>query len=282
MLRDINIVFLDIPTAIQGPTSPNTWKVRCAPKICLLHVIDSLMHKRRLALNYKKIPYTTEWVPTADIKSTCIKYGIPPSGTRPNGEPHYTLPALIDHTNPDYPVILSDSIPIIEYLEKTYPSPPERRLLPDGTTPLQLLFTEFVLPKILSFVPSLAIMAFYRSKTPRDQADFRSRTEAAYGKKLEEIEKQGPEREAAYKESEELFGKLVTAWRKNENHPFIMGERPTLADLAVAAILIFFKLISPNELWVRVSGWDDAFWLRYLNAFSDWMNVDNHPDFLVY
>ena len=237
------------------------------------------MPKRRLALNYKKIPYTTEWVPTADIKSTCIKYGIPPSGTRPNGEPHYTLPALIDHTNPDYPVMLSDSIPIIEYLEKTYPSPPERRLLPDGTTPLQLLFTEFVLPKILIFVPSLAIMAFYRSKTPRDQADFRKRTEAAYGKKLEEIEKQGPEREAAYKELEELFGKLVTAWRKNENHPFIMGERPTLADLAVAAILIFFKLISPNELWVRVSGWDDAFWLRYLNAFSGWMNVDNHPDF---
>jgi len=159
MLRDISIVFLDIPTAIHGPTSPNTGAHR---RFACFHVTDSLMPKGRLALNYKKLPYTTEWVPTADIKSTCIKYGIPPSGTKPNGEPHYTLPALIDHTNPDYPVILSDSIPIIEYLEKTYPSPPERRLFPDGTTPLQLLFTEFVLSKILSFVPSLAIMAFYR------------------------------------------------------------------------------------------------------------------------
>ena len=74
---------------------------------------------RRFVLNYKKIPYTTEWIGISGIAPVLKPLGAPP--TRET-EPMYTAPAIVD-ANPEPPVVLSDSSIIADYLEKTYPEP---------------------------------------------------------------------------------------------------------------------------------------------------------------
>ena len=74
---------------------------------------------RRFVLNYKKIPYTTEYIGISNIAPVLKPLGAQP--TRPT-EPRYTVPAIVD-ANADPPVVLADSTPIAAYLEKTHPAP---------------------------------------------------------------------------------------------------------------------------------------------------------------
>ncbi|TFK70221.1 hypothetical protein BDN72DRAFT_550443 [Pluteus cervinus] len=207
------ITLFDIPTIHPKPNSPNTWKVR-------------------LVLNYKNLNYTTRWVPSSEIQPTCKALGIPPTGIKfgTKDEPHYTLPAIIDYTrSKTNPVILSDSTPIIEYLEKEYPSKEENfdsatsglqdpiPLFPRGTRAFHALMENFIANHILlSNIPRLYLMGIYHGKLPADQIDFRRRMENRFGKPLEEIEARGEAREKAWKELEEAFGKLDTFLKKNQ------------------------------------------------------------------
>jgi glutathione S-transferase len=81
----------------------------------------------RLALNYKKVPYTTVWVQYADIQTAMKDIGASPTGKRPTGEDRYTLPTI---RNPNTGEVISDSPKIMAYLEEKYP---ERPLIPQGT-----------------------------------------------------------------------------------------------------------------------------------------------------
>jgi len=273
-----DILLFDIPTTLSGPNSPNTWRVRYVVLIeeCIypgLLCLESL----RFALNYKGLDYRTQWVDVSAIEATCKPLGIHPTGVKPNGQPQYTLPAIIDRTDPSDPVILSNSIPIIEYLESTYPPAPGSELFPGGTKAFQVLVIQFVVIKLLSFVSKLALKDWYRSKSPGEQVNLRARVEGRFGKPLEEVELKGAEREATWKELEQIMKSVEDAFKKNESGPFLMGRQVSCADFALCGALIFFKGISPDGLWEGVASWDGGRWARYLDAFKDWMAVDNHP-----
>ncbi|KAF9562103.1 hypothetical protein CPC08DRAFT_706987 [Agrocybe pediades] len=246
-----DITLLDIPCALSVPISLNTWRVR-------------------LALNYKKLEYSTQWVESSAIEATCRSIGLPPTGTKRDGSPHYTLPAIIDRTNPDRPVLLSDSIPILEYLDKTYP---DTELFPKHTRSFQSLFMQFVMPKLMAVAPDLVVGALLRSKTPNEQPHYRRRMEAAYGKPFEDLEKRGPEREAVYRSLEQTFTSLKTAMDKNEDGEFLSGGQVLAIDLVFAAYLIWLQRLSPDEIWPRIVSWDNGRWERYLDNFKDWMTV---------
>ncbi|EEB93892.1 hypothetical protein MPER_07394 [Moniliophthora perniciosa FA553] len=112
------IEFYDIPGSGGVVWSPSTWKIR-------------------YALNYKGLEYQTKWIEFPDIESTCKKLGVPPTKTRRDGSPWYTLPAIYD---PSTGVALVDSLRIAEYLEKQYPDKPS--LIPSGTLALHTAFNE--------------------------------------------------------------------------------------------------------------------------------------------
>ena len=231
----------------------------------------------RFTLNYKGLNYRTQWVHTSDIEATCKPLGILPTGVKPNGQPHYTLPAIIDRTNPSNPVFLSNSIPIIEYLESAYPAAPGTELFPGGTKAFQVLIVQFVVIKLLDFVPKLAMGAMYRSKLPSDQQSVRARFEARYRKPLEEVEEKGAEREATWKELEQTMKFVQDAFDRNESGVFLMGHQVSCADFALCGAFIFFKEISPDDLWAGIASWDGGRWERYVDAFKDWMVVNNYP-----
>ncbi|EGN94392.1 hypothetical protein SERLA73DRAFT_188253 [Serpula lacrymans var. lacrymans S7.3] len=248
------ITFFDIPTVLPVPTSPNTWKVR-------------------LALNYKGLCYQTRWVETTDIESVSKSLGIPPTGTSPSGVPTYTLPALIDNTFSP-PAILSDSTPIIEYLERRYPDPdPTHVLLPSGSRALQALFEYHVATSITAHLLPVMVMHMYSKKTPRDRAHFRQRMEAAFGKKLEDIELKGRDREEAWKRIEGSFDLLSKLLEKNVHGIYFMGENLSLADCMLGGLMLTLRYDSPDEAWLKVVSWNNGRWARYMAALEKWAVV---------
>ncbi|KAF8956562.1 hypothetical protein BDZ97DRAFT_1941460 [Flammula alnicola] len=236
-------------------------------------LFDELIN--RLALNYKKLQFRVRWVPTVEIEATCKSLGIAPTAVKPNGQPHYTLPAIIDRTDPTRAVVLSDSIPIIEYLEKTYPPPPNCDLFPPGTQALQVLFIQFPVAQILGVALGVVAMGHLAAKIEGDRADLRQRMEARFGKPFEDIEKRGAERDKVWKELEQLFKLLGDAMDKNGKGQFVMGERVRFADLALCGCLIYIKCVSPDDAWVKISSWHGGRWARYFDAFRGWMQVEN-------
>ena len=119
--------------------------------------------------------------------------------------------------------------------------------------------------------------AMYRSKPPSEHQDLRARIEARYGKPLEEVEAKGAEREAVWKELEQTIKFVQDAFDHNESGVFLMGHQVSCADFALCGAFIFFKEISPDDLWAGIASWDGGRWERYVDAFKDWMAVDNHP-----
>lgn len=67
-------------------------------------------------------------------------------------------------------------------------------------------------------------MHMYDKKTPRDRIHFRQRTEATFGKKLEDIELKGKDREEHWNKIERAFDLLATViyagkkWRRRIIH----------------------------------------------------------------
>ncbi|KAJ5310429.1 uncharacterized protein N7443_002890 [Penicillium atrosanguineum] len=97
------ITFYDIalaPPAEKTSCSPNPWKTR-------------------YALNFKKTPYKTTWVPLGEISSVRAALNIPASRTFADGSPYQTLPVISD---PATGRIVGDSFENAVYLQEQYPS----------------------------------------------------------------------------------------------------------------------------------------------------------------
>ncbi|KAI0029287.1 hypothetical protein K488DRAFT_56702 [Vararia minispora EC-137] len=272
------LLFFDLPTQIHLPTSPNTWKVR-------------------LVLNFKQLSYTTHWTPTSCATQTAVDFGIPPSGTHPDGRPHYTLPALIDYT-PEIPVKLSDSTRIIDYLERTYPTPDvpvddedaypyPRSLFPAGSRALHALVERHILAAIRPPLYDLFTVALWRTKLSLDQGSYIERKTRAKGvRTLEELQiNDAAGREVAWGRLREGFRVLAQIAEIGETYAHARGEKAapastipvfqsphvTYADLALCSLLVMGKLVSPDEFWPRLKEWDGGRWEQlHDEVFSRW------------
>ncbi|KIJ62248.1 hypothetical protein HYDPIDRAFT_30514 [Hydnomerulius pinastri MD-312] len=251
------ITFFDIQTTIPGPvpTSPNTWRVR-------------------LILNYKNLAYETCWVEAADIETVCKSRGIPPSSTKPDGTPKYTLPAIID-CQPSGTVCVSESVLITEYLEKTYPDDDATRaIIPPGKKSLLLSFEHKIALTITSQLWPLIALDMYSKKTPRDKRHFRQRMEAAFGKPLEEIPLVGEERQELWRKVECAFDAAAKGLgRDDRQDPMSPGNHPSFVDFTLCGLLLMFFHIAPDEAWPKICGWNGGFWGKYFSAFQSLMLI---------
>ncbi|KDR83248.1 hypothetical protein GALMADRAFT_89092 [Galerina marginata CBS 339.88] len=235
----MTIIFYDIPSALpRNAWSPNTFKAR-------------------YALNFKGIPYKTEWVEYPDIEPVAKKLGIPPTTKKLDGSPHYTLPAIYDPSTKTY---VSDSRLIVEYLEKEYPDTPS--LFPHNTVGLQLAFShafgpcldalwEFILP-----VQCLKL-------NPRSAEYFRRTREADFGKTLEEVIPKGDQAVIQWAKYKDGMGK-VDAWytQNGGKGPFLMGETLSWADVVVVSWTIWVRIIfgEDSQQWKDLSSWHGGRW----------------------
>ena len=229
-----------------------------------------------MILNYKSLAFQERWVLTTEIEATCKALGIGPTGRKSDGSAHYTLPALIDRTNPARHIALSDSTPIIEYLERTYPAASvDNALFPLGTREAQIQFNQVDVMRILRVVPEVAITAHLASKLEADREMLRKKFEGLYGKPFCQIEKTGAAREALWANLEQQFKRLGYMIDQNRNGEFFMGERPRFMDFALCGAMMFIRCLSPHDGWVRICTWDRGRWERYFDAFSQYRRMGN-------
>ncbi|KAG7098003.1 hypothetical protein E1B28_005311 [Marasmius oreades] len=209
--------------------------------------VGGSVHTRKVifSLNYKKLPFKVSTITWGEIERTAKSIGAPPTTTHPDGSPKYTAPFIYDSSTGKS---ISDSLLIVEYLDKAYPTTP--KLVPDGTRVLQAVFADAVTAKFYS------LTSVFRPKFPEwFSPEF-----------LAEIEKLvGPPKLLSQEETREVwsngkksFDELLGAYESAGAGKFVMGgDTPVFADLALAALFSGVKIMfgDESEEWKDVSGW---------------------------
>ncbi|KAF9264346.1 hypothetical protein L218DRAFT_1027754 [Marasmius fiardii PR-910] len=207
-------------------------------------------HTRKVifALNYKKIPYKYSAVKFEDVEQTAKSINAPPTTTKPDGSPKYTTPFIHDSSTGQS---VSDSLVIVEYLDKAYPTTP--RLVPEGTQVLQAVFTDSVSAKFYALAGAFA--SKYQQWL---SAEFLASLEKRVGPRKPLSEEEVKELWVKGKKS---FDELTVAYDAAVGSGlFVMGEKPVFADLALAAAVVQVKVLfgDDSEEWKDASAWIDG------------------------
>ena len=226
-------------------------------------------------LNYKRIPYKTEWIPFPDIAATLQKLAVSPISIDPDGNPLYTLPAIID-TSGDPPVIVTDSLSIAEYLDEKYS---ERPVLPKESKALQYIFEETFRRTVGPHFRKILIPHVWHLLDERSQGYFRETRERwnrRYGDgKLEEWSPEGPVRENHWALLKNGFDTLAVILEKNGPGVTYVagGTEPTRADMIIVAYLAWIVAATPEDWRNRVRHWNDGRWDRLWKISEPWRVV---------
>ena len=187
------LILYDIPSLHPDNLwSPNVWKTR-------------------LALNYKALPYRTEWIEYPAIEPLARKLGVRPTGFKADGvTPEYTLPIVHD---PSTGVAVADSFPIALYLEETYPDSP--RLFPEGTKAVMKAWDDrwhetFCAKGLRVLLPNVRM-------GPGSEEYFKTTKAAKLGKeRFEDIAPRGEERRKCFEAWKEDLGKVDGCYQLND------------------------------------------------------------------
>ena len=232
--------------------------------------MNSSIHIFRFALNIKKLPYKTSWLEYPDIEPLAKKIGAEPTDIFPDG-PYYSVPIIHD---PSTSSVVADSFKIVQYLDKTYPDTPI--LIPKGTAALQLAFADIFFEKVGFPVYQHMNLQCMKQLPSRSQVHWRRTREARFGIPIEEIAPEGSEKRASlWKETIKGLA-TMTSWLSAEDGTFVMGDKPSFADLMVASVLTWIKRIlgEDSKEWNDVLSADGGRWKRMMAAFDKWEAVD--------
>ncbi len=222
----------------------------------------------RYALNFKGIPYRTEWVEYPDIEGLYKTFGIPASAVQKDGmTPRYTLPLLHDSSTGAF---ISESAAIVEYLDATYPDTP--RLIPPGTRALHAAFIAAFDSKTQAISP-LGISGVHAILSPCSAAFLRKTKEELLGVTIEEMDLHGEHRTRQWALVKDDFGKVDKWMTKGDT--FVTGEIPTFADFVISACMLFLRIFLGEDSpeWKELSSWHDGRWGRLVKSFEKYEAV---------
>jgi glutathione S-transferase len=247
--------------------------------------------KSRYALNYKRVPYKTEWVDTPDIHALRERLGVPANRTLPDGSPYHTLPVIHDASTGN---IVGDSFEIALYLDNQYPE--KRSLFRPMTTGLTAAFNAQVDNIFTKYVPLATEMPFPPRCAEAVGAMFAKR----FGvKDLSEMALSDEAREELLVEFEIALGELAKAYRhtggttdryfrsegtakpQGQRPPpgresasvFLDGDQPAYADFIVGAWLKMMEASMPKWDWERLCSWQDGLWAKIADALGPWAEI---------
>ncbi|EJD54360.1 hypothetical protein AURDEDRAFT_156140 [Auricularia subglabra TFB-10046 SS5] len=228
----------------------------------------------RLILNYKKITFTTVWLPYKQIDPAIRALpGAQPTIFLPDGRTIYTVPTI---THDGHAV--SDSLRIAQYLDAAFPESP---LFPPGTHALQAFFaSEFDSNGRIGLFNAVAPMgmAHVRSiQAPEDGEYMESIWKKQFGISIDELYTPAT-RPAVRARVEAAFSALegIMARTGADGGIFIGGERPIYADIILAAGLIGAKLgIGNAEEWEWLISLNGGRWRRFLDAICEIIPAGN-------
>lgn len=217
--------------------------------------------KTRFALNYKALPYTTEWLEYPDIK--------------PRLEPHldnvpaYTVPT-IRYTDGRY---IRDSRAIADLLEKEHPSP-SLHLDSPYLSQLEKLFPELVGAVIGHFIPLVP----KRILSDASQEYWYRTRESRLGMTLDALEEaRGGPSDAAWAQAQPSLQKITGWLEENDEGPFFAGKEIGYADFVWAGFLLFFERLGQDKLdqLLRAAGTPETH-KKLLAAVRPWAERNDH------
>ncbi|KAG2047780.1 hypothetical protein BDR06DRAFT_963587 [Suillus hirtellus] len=205
--------------------------------------------KPRFILSYKGLPFVTVWVEYSDISIAMKAIGAKPN-KRPDGTDVYPVPVLSD---PNTGTLITDSLEIASYLEKTYP---EKPIFPNNS---ESLIREFDSAHIKLIIPAVKSI-FVRS------TEILSPTSAKFFIKVRSMDVPLPW-DANYDEDWALLEKghnTAYEWYQKTDGKWFMGDTFSYADIIVACWLLWFKRVLKEDEWVRISSWNGGKWAQVL------------------
>ena len=186
---------------------------------------------------------------------------------REDGSLHYTVPAITDPHPVDGngPLHIADSWDIALYLDKKYPDPP---LFPNGTKGLQKLFIDIADDLLCSdkLFTHFILSGTFAQLTEESKPYFRRTREKRFRKTLEElILPPGEVKDRILKDTKEKFTKCAGYMEGG----MVMPPHYVYADLVNAAVMIWIKVTSAEEVWPLVIQWDDGKWVKLLDDVEE-------------
>lgn len=221
----------------------------------------------RFALNIKGLKHKTEWISYSNV-AKLGECGFPPSETRPDGTPRYTVPSIFDSTTNRR---LSGSHAILKYLDEAYPNTPQLCTLPskDSSNMVASAFaSDWSIPEATIdptwglLAPTIITKGLDRESAAKYTANF----EAFVSSPLEEFMGHRERRETFRVLSQEAFS-AADSWLVNacegQTGPWILGDHITLPDIVMCSCLawILSAVGEDGEEWKWVTQeWDGGRW----------------------
>ncbi|KAI0772206.1 hypothetical protein BC629DRAFT_1441827 [Irpex lacteus] len=171
--------------------------------------------------------------------------------------------------------VVTDSIPIMRYLDDTYPDTPP--LFPKGIEALHVAFSKYGWVFLGYPVFHTVLKKITASLNPISEKFLRAEREAHFKRPLAELNT--PEQ---WKLFEERVGKLkyfLAANGEGKDTSFSGSPDPktiSYSDVLIAAILIWPRTVfgPESEEWRRISGFHGGFVATFMKRFLDYEYVD--------
>ncbi|KIJ64662.1 hypothetical protein HYDPIDRAFT_89954 [Hydnomerulius pinastri MD-312] len=209
--------------------------------------------KTRFCLGYKGLPFETVWIQNKDLESTLKSIGAQPSsGTS------YTVPVIQD---PNTGAIVTDSLVIAEYLDKTYPS--AKPIIPDGTAALIKGFEAGF--RTIGYSAAMSFLDWAQLDwIPETSKEYFTRKRlTTHGKQTwEELSPSDkrPGQWASFKRGMDA----IDGWYQQSNGRWIMGDTFSYADMVIASRLVWFNVIFDEVQKEELNSWNDGRWAKLL------------------
>lgn len=243
------IILVDLPSKGNKPQawSLNPWKARAS-------------------LNYKNIPYKTEWVEYPDLAPTLSSRGVPKN----DGAAAYT-----DYTSPaaKFPdgTWVMDSRKIAEALETLQPMPTlhmDRGDVIDKTQAVVLELFGHLRPEVMPRIPPTLLNA-------RSAEYFEETRAKRFGMSLKDLAKSDKAGEAAWKGAEPSIKQLAEILKEKPG-VFVLGEEVSFADFVIGGMFHMLRLLDNDgdgDLYGRLVKQDEAF-AKHCQAVSAFFERD--------
>lgn len=223
----------------------------------------NLTELARAALNFKGIPYRTEWIEYPEMASKFNSFGIPATAESASG---WSIPAV---RLPDDSYVM-DSRKIADALEALQPKPSLRL---DGD------HVERTQAAVIQTAQALIHIAFPRIPelllNPSSAEYFRITREKRFGMPLTELAKSNMAGEPAWVKAEIGLRKLIRILYEHADGPFVLGKEASYPDLIVAGLWSLLKRLDQGDLFERGMSYDQTL-IRHWEACQQYLVRDDH------
>ncbi|USW53929.1 Putative glutathione S-transferase, Thioredoxin-like superfamily [Septoria linicola] len=237
--------------------------------------------KARLALNYKNLPYKTEWLEYPSVAPALKSYGIPPNSPSLNPNASYSIPAIrlppspTSSSSSDQPTYTMDSLAIAHALESQYPTTPS--LLFSGND-----YAARAQSAINTLMPALQPIALPRVPelllNEVSAEYFNSTREKRFGMPLSSLaqsESASPEYLWGEGGSTQPGLKAIKELLEENEGRYVQGEEVSFADFILVGCWRFLEILDQGgDLFGKVMEYDERI-RRHYEVCRVWLERDD-------